>query len=154
MTGNVQGCRSTSFPGSLILPPPEASGVGKRRHYPRMLSFRFTEIIKVPMTNIFFIFLIHSTLGSDVKSEKIFLVAIFLHAVLAVWKHQISLPVGSKTALRGKLGIVALWRVTGNTLPVFKPWRTRYESVNYGLATIDTHSFDQQDKYVFIYLTY
>ena len=37
----------------------------------------------------FFIFLLDSTLGSDVKSEKILLVAIFLHPILAVWKHEI-----------------------------------------------------------------
>ena len=68
------------------------------------------------MTDIFFIFLLDSTLGSDAKNEKIFLLAIFLQRVLAVWKREISLPVGSKTASRGKLGIVVLWRVTGNTL--------------------------------------
>ena len=33
------------------------------------------------MTDVFFIFLLDSTLGSDVKSENIFLVAIFLHRV-------------------------------------------------------------------------
>ena len=65
---------------------------------------------------IFFISLLHSTWGSDMKSEKIFPVAIFLHRVLAVWKREIWLPVGSKTASRGKLGIVGLWHVTGNTL--------------------------------------
>ena len=58
------------------------------------------------MTDIFLIFLLDSTLGSDMKSENIFLVAIFLHPVLAAGKHEISLPIGSKTASRGRLGIV------------------------------------------------
>ena len=42
-----------------------------------------TSLLKVPMTD-FLIFILDSTLGFDVKSEKIFLVAIFLHPVLAV----------------------------------------------------------------------
>ena len=36
------------------------------------------------MTDIFFIFLLDSTLGSEAKNEKNFLLAIFLHRVLAV----------------------------------------------------------------------
>ena len=39
---------------------------------------------KEPITDIFLFFLLDSTFGSDVKSEKILLVAIFLHPVLAV----------------------------------------------------------------------
>ena len=38
------------------------------------------------------------------KSEKIFLVAIFLHPVLAAGKHEISLPVGSKNCVKRKTG--------------------------------------------------
>ena len=41
-------------------------------------------MINVPMTVFFFIFLFDSTLRSDVKSEKRFLVAIFLHRVLGI----------------------------------------------------------------------
>ena len=59
-------------------------------------DLHYKGCILVPMTYCF-IFLLDSTLGSDVKSETIFLVAIFLHPVLAVWKHEISLLVGSKT---------------------------------------------------------
>ena len=39
--------------------------------------------LKVPMTDVF-LSLLHSTLSSDVKSEKKFPVAIFIHRVLAV----------------------------------------------------------------------
>ena len=50
------------------------------------------------------------------KREKKFPREIFLHHVLAILKHEILLSVGSKTMLRGNLGIVGLSCVTGNTL--------------------------------------
>ena len=65
---------------------------------------------------IFFYFLVRFYIRFWGEKRKIFFLTIFLHRVLAVWKREISLPVGSKTASRGKLGIVVLWRVTGNTL--------------------------------------
>ena len=49
-----------------------------------IIHSKYLLVLKVPMTDMFFIFLLDFTLGSDVKSEKIFLVAIFLHPVLAV----------------------------------------------------------------------
>lgn len=53
---------------------------------------------------------------SDVESETNFPVRIFLHRVLVVWTRGILLPVGSKTASIGKLGLVGLLCVTENTL--------------------------------------
>jgi len=52
--------------------------------------------------------LLDSSSGSDVKKENIFPLAIFLHRVLAILNSEILLPLESKTASSGKLGIAWL----------------------------------------------
>ena len=56
------------------------------------------ELLKVYMTDLFFICLIESPQCADKCSKNIFLIAIFLPRVLMCQKRQISLPVGYKTA--------------------------------------------------------
>ena len=64
--------------------------------------FRFR--LKVPMTDFFFIFLLHSTWGSDMITEKIFPLPIFLHRVLAVWKHEICFSGWVKNRIKRETG--------------------------------------------------
>ena len=68
------------------------------------------NLFKCPWQNFcnFLVRFYINALGSDVKSEQVFLVAIFFHQIL----------VGSQTVSRGKLGIVVLLHVTGSTLHV------------------------------------
>ena len=61
------------------------------------------KIFQVYMTDFFFICSIKSPQCTDKYSKKVFSIAIFLSRVLMYQKHQISLPVGYKTA-RPKTG--------------------------------------------------
>ena len=63
-----------------------------------LVIYVYTPLVKVYMTDSFFICSIKSPQCADKCSKKFFSIAIFLSRVLMYQKHHNSLPVGYKTA--------------------------------------------------------